>query len=1136
MNLFINSIYEAKGDVKIELVDLLGQDIQTQKGIVISDLSRLFIMIKCLLMESSQQLLISTHQLINILQDNLLKEEVESGMKIIQDGLIKNLADTDWNVRKSTKNVFIKFVQKTRNIEQVLQILSVSLQNKDFYIRERVINLVPDILQVEKSIFQNRSGINDVRRIIESLLIQTNDTNLSIKEEAIKSIRQIKQYENFDIVYRRLATEHQLIVDRIQNEIPKKIDKFIQLNLDLIKDAKFEIQEKDFVPFDFLTKACFNLNDFPYDLKSKLYFGFLQENILIDTLNKDLAVREKGIIELNNQFFIDNEEEISINSSIIQNIAQGGFMPSFFKYISSLFTSDDFRIINILLNILSKIIQIPGIHVNVYLPLCLPGLIQALKDDRVVIRQRSIFLLKQLIKYMKKRQYLLNLIYFLDQKSDKWHQKEELLNMISYLVLSIEPTEEWFYSQDNASIIKQQQMIKPSFNIKEVDFQKILRSISFHLDDRVSKVKTAALECLAIFSYNDHKHLEYLHEILDQGIYEKLNDKIDQGLIYFINDQGNLELPQFNVKKMQEMRISFKEKESLILSQRIPSPPQVEEESQESADSNYKITYFYDKFHLSQREKIHKSNQSLDNLFASEHNNIDNTKYDLIVPINQIQQTNSQEAFKMINSNLYVLKQQDDEIMPSSDESSEEMLEQVEFQYPTRTLKHRGHPPEQLTQSKFQPITDVRDRVNKAIKQLNEDVNVDMQIPKVVKANVTAYQGYQYDGQVEDDEEIFIDTKALKEEYKNQKQQEQIQEEIQQAQNDDQIQVENVLNIMKNEQLKYTPEQRYQKRLEEFMLTFENREIKGKNARKIKKKLLEQSKQELPNIFKFNVRIENPSAEMHSLLINLSVLDVKLLQECLFKLQILLTQHIDSVYSSQASLLQIINDVCRLLSTNSDNPLYSIDYSKYPYDPQMIVRVIVVNAMKTISIAVQALRKVLIHVQKMFRDVGIWLQDENKIVSAQAEETLLDIIRYCDDTQLSDIFPKLYNKQSFSSKIYVGVLIENLVLKYQQNIQKSPHFKQILQLISQMIVDISFDVRRQGKKVFFKILNYGQYQAEEIVQEMPQLEKEQMRSLIQKHKELLQDNQIGEFDPMEYLDQQAVPFKSEYFEVEDYYM
>lgn len=33
----------------------------------------------------------------------------------------------------------------------------------------------------------------------------------------------------------------------------------------------------------------------------------------------------------------------------------------------------------------------------------------------------------------------------------------------------------------------------------------------------------------------------------------------------------------------------------------------------------------------------------------------------------------------MINSNLYVLKQQDDEMMPSSDESSEEMLEQVEF-------------------------------------------------------------------------------------------------------------------------------------------------------------------------------------------------------------------------------------------------------------------------------------------------------------------------------------------------------------------------------------------------------------------------------------------------------------------------
>lgn len=28
---------------------------------------------------------------------------------------------------------------------------------------------------------------------------------------------------------------------------------------------------------------------------------------------------------------------------------------------------------------------------------------------------------------------------------DNWHQKEELINMISYLILTIDPNEQWFY-------------------------------------------------------------------------------------------------------------------------------------------------------------------------------------------------------------------------------------------------------------------------------------------------------------------------------------------------------------------------------------------------------------------------------------------------------------------------------------------------------------------------------------------------------------------------------------------------------------------------------------------------------------------------------------------------------------------
>lgn len=59
----------------------------------------------------------------------------------------------------------------------------------------------------------------------------------------------------------------------------------------------------------------------------------------------------------------------------------------------------------------------------------------------------------------------------------------------------------------------------------------------------MSKVKYASLECLAVLSYCNRKHLDFLHEVLDQQIYDKLVDKVDNNIVYFINDNGNLELP-----------------------------------------------------------------------------------------------------------------------------------------------------------------------------------------------------------------------------------------------------------------------------------------------------------------------------------------------------------------------------------------------------------------------------------------------------------------------------------------------------------------------------------------------------------------------------------------------------------------
>ena len=66
--------------------------------------------------------------------------------------------------------------------------------------------------------------------------------------------------------------------------------------------------------------------------------------------------------------------------------------------------------------------------------------------------------------------------------------------------------------------------------------------------------------------------------------------------------------------------------------------------------------------------------------------------------------------------------------------------------------------------------------------------------------------------------------------------------------------------------------------------------------------------------------------------------------------------------------------MCRLLSTQNDNPLYAIDYTIYPKcSPQQLVKEVVNNALITLSIAVKTLKTTLLQVPKMFREAGIWL-------------------------------------------------------------------------------------------------------------------------------------------------------------------
>lgn len=66
---------------------------------------------------------------------------------------------------------------------------------------------------------------------------------------------------------------------------------------------------------------------------------------------------------------------------------------------------------------------------------------------------------------------------------------------------------------------------------------------------------------MAVFcnTSNQKEFLEILYEILDEKVYGVLIDKIETGRVYFLNKNGNLELPIVDMKKLEKERKDFEE-------------------------------------------------------------------------------------------------------------------------------------------------------------------------------------------------------------------------------------------------------------------------------------------------------------------------------------------------------------------------------------------------------------------------------------------------------------------------------------------------------------------------------------------------------------------------------------------------
>lgn len=154
----------------------------------------------------------------------------------------------------------------------------------------------------------------------------------------------------------------------------------------------------------------------------------------------------------------------------------------------------------------------------------MPGLVDKLGDNKVMIRQLSMQGLRGVGRIMKPQVLLSLLLPHL--ASPKWHTREEILNFVII------------------TFLESAQSGNPSF-VKEVDYRELLESVTKLLGDDKPKVVQMVLETCATVSHigSSAAVLDIICGLVDPDTFARLRDRIQAHNIPTLTPEGGLELP-----------------------------------------------------------------------------------------------------------------------------------------------------------------------------------------------------------------------------------------------------------------------------------------------------------------------------------------------------------------------------------------------------------------------------------------------------------------------------------------------------------------------------------------------------------------------------------------------------------------
>ena len=1129
LSYLIKTFYELKepNDCLENLTDTI-KTIEKANSIIISNLNIFFEFINTLLASSNKDFLIKglilTEHAIKFIGPEL---DIKFG-KIIQN-LILTLSDPEAEIRKKSIQIFLKFVKKTRNLPLILKnIITYGLKHKIAYNRIRSLNILPELIDNEKTIFFSNVGINAIAEIFENLTICLFDNDLNVRKEAEETINKIQErgYEGFNNPFNKLSIEHQIsfmkVVDNHRTE--KRQEKFIELTLNKLG---IDLNNSDAVQIDLTElKKQFYLSEipikkdeilifFPKDYKKNLYFGFLEENLLIESLNVlDLKSQSLAIQEMSSIYLETNDSKIFIN-----------YLSTFYKYLLYLLkNADNFQIIMNILNLLNSILNIPGIQSKIYLPLLTSILVEKLIEERVLIRNQINALLKKVMKTLKPEIFLKIITFLLFDMQDStfiakknvWHLYEEGLFLICILFLD-----------ENSGLFSNKQKEFPFINLNLKDF---LIKISSFLDHKTQKVKKAALETLAVIcaSTDSKIMLEILHEILGSQLYDELLDKLEKKSYFFLNKNGFLELLLDKKEEViEKIQVKIEDKLEDIQEKDSSNNENLEIEVEKKLQLEFKKW----ENPMTQRDRFIKRNEEFEKMVIGDDmimTDDEQAKNEIYVPIHQIPITNPQKdmaliAYKLKNNRIgeYEENERDTDTYHDN-EKFENEKEKSQNKLNESQKNEKKSKKEESFDAKSEQFSIVYSEED-ANKQIQKTSN----ISKIIQQNKENYLGYKFDGNNDksdddDSDKNFDENAKLPFEETNEQsiisllsspkladiQPKEIP--IQTLDKFEEIKPirpnTNQIKTIKDTILKeflgfdediplWSPSKSKEKPFSPLKSRKNSPKKKFKNGKELGSEL---------DMYFMSVNdlysLENPGFAMHKLLLEMKSDKWEDQNNALVTIRRLAKNHKEQLYDMNLSIPHLISDICDL--SNSYNSIVC---------KQAILTLIDLSETLKGNLDI-GLDPIISLILNKNSEYNVFIGDElNKLMRSVA--------KHGDGNKIMFIISTILSK-SGQIPPFKGIIAQIIALildKYQTNVIHLKNFPKLIVLLVQLITDQSYSVRQISKRGLFNLLNsqfLNRSEFEEVLKKnLPEKEFQDVKKFIEKHKMLIDQKFIEGMNP-----------------------